>query len=427
MNPLQVTNEPMMKSSTSTLSISQNQPAIDSSRPNGEVMMTSSDKFIINKRDFLPKTMDCRKQIFSSFTKQPPSAKGKNETNGMFVTKEVQRAKQNPFKTDKSSFIYFYQNENNFLSVLPQMEKDKFFQGKIFYPPIQNAQMPFSCAVPYNYQGFIKQDEVKNEMGPQPQNQERVGVLPDKTEALKRPNKFKENYLDILIEAADELIKKGLNIDTLKEFRPTPKIMHHPIRHSLTQPPNTKCENKVCPVYFTKKTNCYIAKIVSLKNKTLRLCYQCYQAWKNGQYCYYCGIIYRQYRGTKGFNDHKTWIGCEFCKNWEHVQCEEQKGVFSNLSQLIKKDKRFKYKCPVCRNKEENTASSRKYSKDESEKSLLGNKRKEEITGKRKIKKRKEFDECGNGYGYINDKEDKKDGDDLMDDIEELRRLSSKR
>ena len=424
MNPLQVQSEPMMKSSASTVSMSQKAPPLDSSRPNAEVVMASSDKFIINKRDFLPKTTDSRKQLFSSFTKQPPSTKSKNETNGLFITKEVSRTNQNPFKSDKSSFIYYYQNENNFLGVIPQMEKDKFYQGKIFYPPIQNKQIPFSCAVPYNYQGFIKQGDIKNDMGAQLQFQEKV--LPDKTEMQKRPNKIKENYLDILIEAADALIRKGLNIDSLKELRPSPKIMHHPIRHSLTQPPNTKCENKVCPVYFTKKTNCYTAKIVSLKNKTLRLCYQCYQAWKNGQYCYYCGVIYRQYRGTKGFNDHKTWIGCEFCKNWEHVQCEEQKGVFTNLSQLIKKDKHFKYKCPVCRSKEDNTASSRKNSKDESEKSMLGNKRKEENTGKRRIKKRKEFDEYGNGYGYINDKEDKKE-DELMDDIEELKRLSSKR
>ena len=39
---------------------------------------------------------------------------------------------------------------------------------------------------------------------------------------------------------------------------------------------------------------------------------------------------------------------------------------------------------------------------------------------------KEKFDEYGNGYGYINDKEDKKE-DELMDDIEELKRLSSKR
>ena len=220
--------------------------------------------------------------------------------------------------------------------------------------------------------------------------------------------KFKENYLDLLIQAANGLIRSGLNIDDLKELKKSPSSSMK--IHKASSPQNGnffsfKCENKVCPVIVTKKTNIFQAKIGSLKNKILWLCSQCHQAWKNGQYCYYCGVIYRQYRGTKGFNDHKTWIGCEFCKNWEHVQCEEQKGNYSNLSQLIKKDKHFKYKCPICRTKG--------FGKDE----FLQIKRKNEtdIENKRKIKKKKEFDE-GNGTMSTHSHEK----NDIIDDVEKI-------
>ena len=279
-------------------------------------------------------------------------------------------------------------------------------------------------------------------------------------------NNVKESYLDLLIESANTLISKGLNINTLKELKKTHNntntnkphhnttnsnhttktnntIMSlsnsHPSKHSSSSNNNNntnhhhypsssssntfswKCENKICPVIVNKKNNIYQAKINSLKNKILCLCSLCYQAWKNGQYCYYCGIIYRQYRGTKGFNEHKTWIGCDYCKNWEHVQCEEQKGCYSNLSQLIKKNKHLKYKCPVCRSKTDkdvgngnntNNTSSNKVSKSNGEvnkegdeKAMLQHKRKMEgsnnntnnagvtANNKRRIKKRKKFED----------------------------------
>lgn len=104
-----------------------------------------------------------------------------------------------------------------------------------------------------------------------------------------------------------------------------------------------------------------------------------------------------------------------------------------NIHKSISVDKHLKYKCPICRAKEDNTASSRKYSynKEDSDKSLIGNKRKSEgeVNGKRRIKKRKEFDECGSGYGYTNGSSSNKgeDKDKLSDDIEELRKVTSKR
>lgn len=193
---------------------------------------------------------------------------------------------------------------------------------------------------------------------------------------------------------------------------------------------SVKCGNKVCPVVITRKNHVYQASLGNFKMKTINVCQQCYQAWKNGQYCYYCGVIYREYKGTKGFNQHKAWIGCDFCTNWEHVQCEETKGNFyRNLSQLIKKDKHFKYKCPVCRKKSAKINGSRRcsFTKDESnERSSLQSKRRRDeessnydyndnAINKRIIKKKKIYegnnDHNSNNNNRINSNRNKSNND----------------
>ena len=397
----------------------------------GKTNILSTEKFIVNKKEFYLKSPENRKQIFNSYIKPSSFPKSKNE-NSLFITKEIQKTKVNPFRTnvcDKSSFVYFYQNENNFLS--PQ-------QMKFFYPDFPENYKP---DINMNFMNITEKENEKSEI---PATTLKTLNINDNIQneqqntSPTQQRKFKENYLDLLIEAADELITNGLDIDLLAELKLPSKSSHSSKHHSnqsrhitsSSSVQNFKCENKVCPVYFAKKSNFFIAKITSLKNKTLRLCSQCHQAWKNGQYCYYCGVIYRQYRGTKGFNDHKTWIGCEFCNNWEHVQCEEQKGVYSNLSQLIKKDKHLKYKCPVCRSKNRDTSNSRKCSvtKEDTDKSFLGAKRKNEPeSGKRRIKKRKEFDEINNtdkkGENKSENQNSHTEQNDILDDIEALNKL----
>ena len=153
---------------------------------------------------------------------------------------------------------------------------------------------------------------------------------------------FKENYLDLLIISANSLIENGLKISTLPQS-------DSPINTNFTK--SHKCDNKLCPVIFNKHNASYKITMNSLHKQTLHLCMNCYQAFQKEQYCYYCGIIYREYKGKKGFNDNKTWIACEYCSHWEHLQCEEMNGLFKNLSVLIK-DNKFKYMCPICREKE---------------------------------------------------------------------------
>ena len=59
-------------------------------------------------------------------------------------------------------------------------------------------------------------------------------------------------------------------------------------------------------------------------------------------------MIYRDNTNTSNYSDNKSWIQCDFCEMWQHIQCEESKGFYRDLSQFIS-DSDFKYKCPLCR------------------------------------------------------------------------------
>ena len=264
--------------------------------------------------------------------------------------------------------------------------------------------------------------------------------------------KQKENDLDLLINSAVKLIEEGLHLGNLKSLRRksttllkrkpnsfTLKIQpsqEHEEHSSPSTDSNFKCGNRICPVIFTKKSNLFHAYISSI-GKSVFLCNLCYQAFKNGQYCYYCGIIYRKYKGTKGFNNHKTWIGCEYCSNWEHVQCEEIKGVFHNLSKIIKKDKKFKYKCPSCRNEEYNCSRKCSLTKDDSNEFITQtekmaefqkgkNKDDKENEFKKKVRRHSNFDEnsfeVDKKYKHVRMDDEKKE---LLDDIKQIMDLDN--
>lgn len=104
-----------------------------------------------------------------------------------------------------------------------------------------------------------------------------------------------------------------------------------------------QCENKLCGVIVDKPSEIFHTKIISKKSKSVWLCINCYNSLKNGQYCYYCNTIYNDVQ-----SDTKTWIQCDYCKHWEHLECEEKKGKINNISKLLQKND-FKYMCPLCR------------------------------------------------------------------------------
>ena len=247
---------------------------------------------------------------------------------------------------------------------------------------------------------FLKNNLIENE-----NNTNNTNNIKPTSPSVTKNQKYKDYYLDLLINSADSLIKDGLNINTLKNYSPptNEKIAHsyHNLKRINNQNtkelsnsninnnnPNSnhiKYENKICPVIFNKNSTIHKTKAFSLKNHILNLCNLCYQAYKNGQFCYYCGTIYREYKGKKGFNEHKSWIACDYCKNWEHIQCEEEFGIIPNLSLLIK-DHKYKYKCPICRKKDKN------YLKHKSSKPQTSDETEEDISSVVKVHKKKKSD-----------------------------------
>ena len=109
-----------------------------------------------------------------------------------------------------------------------------------------------------------------------------------------------------------------------------------------------KCENKICLTIGPIKSNMWVKSSNSNK-KSQWLCVTCYKAWRNNQYCYYCDVIYVD-GSSSNYNDPKNWVMCDFCDMWQHIKCEEDKGHYQNLSNLIE-DSQFKYMCPTCRKK----------------------------------------------------------------------------
>lgn len=164
----------------------------------------------------------------------------------------------------------------------------------------------------------------------------------------------KDSYLDLLINSVNMIMSSGkvsidyLNTIEIKEDSviksKVGEIISNQIESSFF---SKKCENKSCAIIVDKPSDIIQAKILSQKSKSLWLCSKCYTAWKLGQYCYYCNIIYRDFSFNQQYYDNKTWIECDYCQKWTHLECEEKKGKLNNIKKLIKNEA-FKYMCPFC-------------------------------------------------------------------------------
>ena len=188
--------------------------------------------------------------------------------------------------------------------------------------------------------------------------------------------KFKENYLDLLINSLNTQLNNG--IITL-EYLNTPS---HPNLSSFydtsllendSNPYSIKCENKICAVVVDDPSNIFYAKFsssFSLKPQTMWLCSKCFDAYKKGNYCYFCNVIYRDFEFNQQYYDRKKWILCEYCQKWQHMQCEEKKGHYKNIEELAM-NSNFKYMCPFCR--KESRQIIRSHSKSEK---MIGHKTK---------------------------------------------------
>lgn len=185
--------------------------------------------------------------------------------------------------------------------------------------------------------------------------------LPHSSFKRKKSKIHQENYLHLLIVAADKLMEKeGISLDYLNS-KTLPKL-HYSVDAQRDEDDDDsedlsrKCQNIMCAVNVETKKDLYLARFShsnSYKCETLNLCKKCFKAYEMENYCFYCNAIYRDFQFNEQYFDNKKWILCEYCDRWQHIKCEEKKGVFKNLEKLIN-DKEFKYICPFCRSQNSN-------------------------------------------------------------------------
>ena len=236
----------------------------------------------------------------------------------------------NDFENSKKNDFLIYENNNNNFKNLEKKNKEN--SKKINEIKDNNSQ--------------IQNLTITNNINNINNNQQ------SKEKKIQSKNSFisTNSYLNFLVISANNLLKS--NKITI-EYLNTPSEKKEQKQNKKTQIINEKnknlkkCSNKICSKFFEPT------------NINSYYCKECYDAYKKGDYCFYCGIIYRDFKGNETNNDDKSWIQCDFCHKWTHIQCEIEKGIFKNLSQLNNNDN-FKYICPICRIKNQNKKRNKK-------------------------------------------------------------------
>lgn len=250
-----------------------------------------------------------------------------------------------------------------------------------------------------NIYNSSNQNQQNNQISLQLNNQSQINNnYQEEEKSLPRKNIYRDNYLDLLIEAyeilknpkeLDEAERNFIEIDTsvlLTESnyntgKDSEKNKMISLGGEIFKNGNKickQCENKACTFVETKKSNLKNwQKIKICGKKTINICPLCYKAYKNKKYCFYCGFIYKDMFSNYSV-DQKTWVECDYCSTWQHIECEEARGEYKDLSRQIDTNKNFKYMCHFCRSSKEIQKKDKKGRNPEEsslKKSNLGNKR----------------------------------------------------
>ena len=140
---------------------------------------------------------------------------------------------------------------------------------------------------------------------------------------------FQENYLDILISAADNIINKGEI--SLPYLNSTEELIKNEININESTENALKCRNFICN------------NMISPNSPSI-YCKDCDEEYQNGNYCIYCKTIYKIVK----IKNNRDWLQCFYCHKFVHIQCEEEFGAYYNISRQSM-SKGFRYICPLCR------------------------------------------------------------------------------
>jgi hypothetical protein len=155
-----------------------------------------------------------------------------------------------------------------------------------------------------------------------------------------KQNDNKENYLDILIQAAMNLINNNIfsfNDNNNYEDSEITQTMNSEDTNINKHNNNyydsqlIKCKNSLCSNYI----NVYSMSIY---------CNECDIDYVKGNFCFYCKRIY----STRHKPSNHEWLECFYCNKHNHIKCEMESGNYVNINKMIM-HKGFKYMCPQCR------------------------------------------------------------------------------
>ena len=224
-------------------------------------------------------------------------------------------------------------------------------------PKIQDHPQIFFQTIKKNHTNSKKKNiffSTTNHKNENSQDQIQKQPSTDITQDIIKLPKFKENYLDLLINSLNTQINNG---SITMEYLNTPSpLKMNDFYYSSTLDDESdsfakKCENKICAVVVDNPNKGFYAKFTSsfsYKPQSLFLCRDCFEAFRLGNYCYFCNVIYRDFAFNQQYYDRKKWILCEYCQKWQHMQCEEKKGKYKNIEELAM-NANFKYMCPFSR------------------------------------------------------------------------------
>lgn len=169
------------------------------------------------------------------------------------------------------------------------------------------------------------------------------------------------NYFDFLIKATDNLINTGeISLDYIyKENTIDNSNIINSYNYNNNNNINSINNNNINSKFFSNKCRNQICFELIINSPSVIYCKKCYEAYKKGDYCFYCNIIYRDFKDPERYKDDKSWIQCDYCHKWTHIQCEMEKGVYKNLTKLTNNE-HFKYICPICRLKNINNCNNGK-------------------------------------------------------------------
>ena len=125
------------------------------------------------------------------------------------------------------------------------------------------------------------------------------------------------NYFDFLIKATDNLINTGeISLDYIYKEN-TIDINNNNINSynynynnnsNNVNVNNINDNNNINSKFFSNKCRNQICFELIVNSPSVIYCKKCYEAYKKGDYCFYCGIIYRDFKDPERYKDDKSWI-----------------------------------------------------------------------------------------------------------------------